>query len=111
MSDIPEIQSEYSTNYRRINATGIFGGITPSGLEAIVYSEERRADRVLQSPNLSPNRIYIKRTVECELLIDPMQMKSMYRWLEEKIREYERIFGPIPSPEEVSSRTRRDPHQ
>jgi hypothetical protein len=106
MSDIPVIRSEYSPTYKRVNVSGIFGGIIPGGLEAIVYSEERRADQVLESPALLPNRITIKRTVEAELLIDPMQMKSIHRWLEQKIEEYERVFAHIPSPEEVESKSR-----
>jgi hypothetical protein len=36
-------------------------------------------------------------------------MKSIHKWLEDKIKEYERLFGQIPSPEEVESRARRKP--
>jgi hypothetical protein len=53
----------------------------------------------------------IKRTVEVELLIDPMELKSVHRWLGEKIQEYENVFGHIPTPEEVESRASRDPNQ
>ncbi len=41
----------------------------------------------------------------------PMQMKSIQHWLNQKIAEYEKIFGQIPSPEEVESRARRHPQQ
>ena len=40
-----------------------------------------------------------------------LQMKSAQKWLEDSIKEYERLFGPIPSPEELESKTRRDPNQ
>ena len=53
----------------------------------------------------------IRRTVETTLIIDPMQMKSIHQWLEANIREYERLFGTIPSPEEIDNKTRRDPNQ
>jgi len=104
---LPEIQGEYSQDFRRIIASGMFGRIIPSGLEAIVYSTHSIVDKVLSTEPLSPNRAAIKRVIECELLIDPMQMKSVHMWIGKKIAEYEKIFGTIPSPEEVDSRARR----
>lgn len=109
MSGIPEIKSEYSQAFRRIYAAGFVGGIVPAGLEAVVYSEMRDVGKVLETQPLSGNRTTIKRTVECELVIDPMQMKSLHKWLTVKIAEYEKLFGTIPSPEEVESRSKRRP--
>ena len=53
----------------------------------------------------------MKRTVELDLIIDPINMKAIYNWLGQKIAEYEKVIGKIPSPEEVDSRTRRDSNQ
>jgi hypothetical protein len=111
MSGIPRIETGYSNTYKRIHVAGIFGGILPGGLEAVVFSEERRAEAVLETVPISPERMTVKRTVEAELIIDPMQMKSIHTWLGEKIAEYERLFGQVPSPEEVEDRSRRHPHQ
>jgi hypothetical protein len=111
MSGVPEIETNYSENYKRVNVGGVFGGISPGGVEAIVYSESRRAEKVLETEPISPNRIRVRRTIEIELLIDPFQMRAIHQWLGNKIQEYERIFGRIPSPEEVESRTRRNPQQ
>ncbi|MEX2192930.1 MAG: hypothetical protein WD717_06080 [Nitrosarchaeum sp.] len=108
---LPEIQGTYSDQFRRILASGFFGRVQPFGLEAIVYSTQSVVDKVLSTEPLSLNRASIKRIVECELLIDPMQMKSLHKWLETKIKEYEKIFGIIPSPEEVDSRARRQEGQ
>lgn len=107
MSGIPEIKSETSPQYRRIYAAGFFGGIVPAGLEATIYSEMRDIVKVLETQPLAGNRVSIKRIAECELLIDPMQMKSLHQWLTQKITEYEKLFGNIPSPEEVESRSKR----
>ena len=111
MSGIPRIQSGYSDTYKRISVAGMFGGVMPGGLEAIVYSEERRAEGVLETVPISPDRITIRRTIEMALSIDPMQMKATHKWLGEKIDEYEKLFGTIPSPEEIQSKTRRHPQQ
>jgi hypothetical protein len=111
MSGIPEIKSEYSQTYKRIYAAGFVGGIIPSGLEAMVYSEMRDVLKVIETQPLSGNRTTIKRTIECALMLDPMQMKSLQQWLQQKISEYEKLFGVIPSPEEVESRSKRNSGQ
>lgn len=50
----------------------------------------------------------LKRVVERELIFAfPMQMKTFHKWLRTKIDEYEKVFGHIPSPEELESKTRR----
>ena len=107
MSGLPEIKSEYSPSYRRIYVAGVFGGVVPAGLEALFFSEEKVVDKVLQTEPLASNRLSIKRVAECELLLDPMQMKSVYKWLGDKIKDYETLFGTIPSPEEIGSRSKR----
>ncbi len=111
MSHLPDFKSEYSETYKKINVAGVFGGLLAGGLEAIIYSEERRAEKALESQPISTNKIYIKRTVEVELIIDPTEMKAIHQWLGDKIKEYEEIFGVIPSPEELESKFKRDPLQ
>jgi len=86
---------------------GYLGGIRPSGVEAVIYSEINDIQKVLETQPLSANRVVVKRIIECELVIDPMQMKSIHKWLTTKIKDYEELIGPIPSPEEVQSRQKR----
>jgi len=109
MSGIPDIQTEYSEIYRKIIVTGIFGGIIPGGIEAIIYSDEKRPENALKTEPLSPNKVYVKRVIEANLIIDPLEMKSIYNWLGAKIKEYESLFGNIPSPEELESKVGRGP--
>ena len=107
MSGIPEIESEYSSEFRQIKVVGVAGGVVPGGLEATVYSERRDIERALKTAVPSMNLAKIKRIVECELIIDPMEMKTVYAWLGKKIEDYEVLFGPIPSPQEVETRQRQ----
>lgn len=104
---IPELESKYSESFKRVNVGGVFGGIVPGGLEASFYTEEKRIENALKTEPPSANRLSYRRVIEVELIIDPMQMKSIHKWLESKIKEYETVFGTIPSPEEIESRGRR----
>jgi len=107
MSGIPEIYSEYSDKFRRIYLADVLGNIIPGGLEVIVYSEYGDVKQALEAQPVSAARIKVKRVIECELIINPMEMKNIHKWLEGKIKAYEEAFGPIPSPEEVQSRLKR----
>lgn len=107
MSGTPEIITSNADDFRRVIVSGMFGGIAPSGLEATVFSEQRDMLKALETEPISANRIIIKRVVECELLISPLSMKTIHTWLGDKIKEYEKLFGTIPSPEEIQSRQNR----
>lgn len=100
---ISEIVSEYSKDFRRIHVNGIYGHISPSGIESIIYSEETMIDDILKSVNLK-GKIKIKRIAECYLSIDPIQMKAIHNWLGTKIIEYEKVFGKIPIGDELNTR-------
>ena len=110
--NLPDFKSETSQNYKIVNVGGIAGGINAGGLEAIIYSEEKVFDEALKTANVNSSRIYIKRTMELNLRIDPLALVSIHNWLGEKIKEYEKLFGKIPSPEEVQNRANpKDPLQ
>ena len=65
-------------------------------------------NKFLESFQPDPQLIKSKRTIECGLLIDPVQMKSILIWLTQKIDDYERAFGPIrPRKEQVDNRSEK----
>ena len=107
MSGIPEISCEYSPTYKRIVVADIIGGIRPIGIDITIYSEQSDFVAALETHPVSSSRVKIKRIIECELVINPMELKSIHQWLGQKINEFEKLFGPIRSPEEVQSKQKR----
>ena len=107
MGEMPEIESEEAASYKRIVVAGVFGGTRPGGVHATLYSERPNSLKVLATHPPNPSRVLLRRIIECELIIDPLQMKTVYNWLGKQIDEYEKLYGNIPSPEEVESRSRR----
>ena len=107
MSGIPEITCEYSSTYKKIVVADILGGIRPIGVSMTVYSEDSDFKAALETHPISPTRVKLKRIVEVELVINPLELKSIYAWMGEKIKEYEDTFGPIRSPEEIASKQKR----
>lgn len=96
----PKIEVSEDPNYRSIIVNGLFGGHRPGYFEAIVYSDELVAKDALGTISLAPERAYVKRTMQCRLIIDPVTAKSISKWFENHVDEYEKTFGRIPSAED-----------
>ena len=111
MSIQPEFECENSDTFKRIIVSGLTGHISALGLQAVVYSDLEDYSKSLSSEPHNLTKILVKRTIECNLVIDPAQMKSTHKWLGGHIEKYEKLFGPIPSPEEIQSKLKRDPNQ
>ena len=43
--------------------------------------------------------------MECRLIIDPFQAKSIAQWLTAHVNAFESQYGHIPSPEELQQKT------
>jgi len=82
-------------NYRTIIVSGLFGGHRPGFFEAVLYTDEMVADEALKTGAGEPTKVYIRRTLQCRLLLDPVQAKSIAKWLTGYISEYEKTFGKI----------------
>jgi hypothetical protein len=71
----------------------------------LVYSQRGVYDQVIASDPLALVKKRVKRIAECELIMNPSQLKSLYISLGDKLKEYEDYFGNIPSPEELKSKS------
>lgn len=103
MSDTksPEIQVREHPNFRTINVNGVFGGARGMYFDIVLFSDESKVASALSSLKIAPERTTINRTLECRLIIDPLNAKAISQWLMLSITEYEKQFGRIPSPEEL----------
>jgi len=93
----PEFSVERSPDYRTIQVSGVFGGHRPGLFEAIIYTDEMIADEALREPTGDPKRVKLKRTIQCRLVIDPIQAKAFAGWLQHHIENYEKEIHEIPT--------------
>lgn len=107
MQNAPDVTARYSDTFKRIHVNGIFGGVREGGVEFVVYTDQSKFEKSLSTISPGNNKTYIEREIHAELFLNPMQMKSVHVWLGNKIKDYEKIFGTIPSPEEASSRANK----
>jgi|GEM_PF-1429330 hypothetical protein len=97
MSELPKIEVEYHPQYRKINVNGIYGGARSGYFEFDIVSEQSDFKQALGSPVLAFDKTIIRRTIECKLVVDPVQAKSWIPFLQNQVQQYEKIFGPIMS--------------
>ena len=108
---LPEFSAVKHPQYRTIHVNGIFGGVRMGYMEAVVYSEESELTKALGSMQINANRAEVNRVLECRLVIDPIQLKSIAIWMNKQVEDYEKIFGRIPSPEEVANKQKTSKDQ
>lgn len=103
MSDTksPDIQVREHPNFRTINVNGVFGGARGMYFDIVLFSDESKVASALSTMDAAPEKTTISRTLECRLIIDPLNAKAISQWLMLNISEYEKQFGTIPSPEEL----------
>ena len=103
MSDAksPEIQVKEHPNFRTINVNGVCGGARGMYFDIVLFSDESKVGSALSTIRTAPEKTTINRTLECRLIIDPLNAKAISQWLMLSIAEYEKQFGRIPSPEEL----------
>ncbi len=106
MSDIksPEMHVKEHENFRTINVNGVFGGARGMYFDLVLFSDECKVGSALSTIKAAPEKTTINRTLECRLIIDPLNAKAISQWLMLNIAEYEKQFGRIPSPEELLDR-------
>ena len=108
---VPEFRSKKHENFRTINVNGMFGGVRLGYIEATIYSELTDFEKAMAQPNIDKNKMEIHRIQECRLIFDPLQLKSTAIWFNQQVKQYEKLFGTIPSPEEVAEKQKRSKDQ
>lgn len=104
VQNLPDVETKYHEQFRTFNVDGIFGGMRGMHLEAILYSDEMETEQALSTAQAQPQKTKVKRTIQSRLIIDPLEAKIIIQWLTAQINQYEKLFGRVPSPEELESK-------
>jgi len=90
----PKIEVEKAEEYRSVFASGVYGGLNPSGGALIFY-----ADRLVPEPNKTvPGQMILEKIVQelqVEVRITPAQWKAMVEWMKGNLETYEKTFGEV----------------
>ena len=83
-----------SEQYKSIYITGFFGGMNPADAQVIFYLDRLEPE----TSNNPPGRMKlkkIKRELQIEVHMTPLQFKALSDWMNQRIADYEKKLGPI----------------
>ncbi len=91
-----KVETVRAEDYKTVIVDGVFGGSRSGLFEMICYTDEMCADEALASIIPDSSKVYIRRTLQCRLVLTPMQAKGLLNWLTQTLNQYEKQFGKIP---------------
>lgn len=93
--NVPDFEIEKAEDYKEVHLDGVFGGLNPKGAKMMVYTEEHTPK---VNPRGKPGDLTldkIVRELQVELHMSPVQFKSLFKWMERHLEQYEEKFGEI----------------
>jgi len=91
-------RQEYAKEYRAIPTSAFFSSVTDNGIELTAYTEEQ--DFTPHEP-AQPGAVYVLRTVQARIIINPVQAKMLLSLLKNQLDVYEKTHGKVSSPQEI----------
>jgi hypothetical protein len=92
-----KVETKRAQDFKTVIVDGIFGGSRAGLFEMVCYTDELNAEEALASLVPDGSKVNIKRTLECRLVLTPIQAKGMLDWLSQSLDQYENQFGKIPA--------------
>lgn len=96
------VRNEYASTYKQIPVSAFVTTLSEKGLEMTAYVEEEEDFK--PEGTIQPGVIYVKRTLETRLAVNPLQLKLLHSLIGRQLENYEKVYGKIPTPEEVNTR-------
>jgi len=76
-------------DFKQIYAIGAVGGHSPYDFRIGFYNDRQKTVRD------KPNSQVIQRRIETEIILPPLAAMELARWLNQHVKDYEAMFGPI----------------
>ncbi|MCA9827468.1 MAG: hypothetical protein KC444_03630 [Nitrosopumilus sp.] len=100
----PKITVTKSEDYEDIFVSTVWGGTRPGHIEAVVVSESIEMDEALKDLAINTAKVNAHREIRCRLIFEPHSFKDIVTWMNEKLKEYEYVYGPIKTMKEVQEK-------
>lgn len=104
---IPNFEVEKSEDYKEVHLDGVFGGLTPTGAKMVLYTEEHMPKLKSSGKPGDMGLDKVIRELQVELHMSPVQFKSLLKWMEKHLENYEDRFGEIEVEVEPEEKTER----
>ncbi len=79
-------------DFKQVYAIGAVGGHSPYDFRIGFYNDRQKTVRD------KPHSQVIQRRIETEIILPPLAAMELARWLNQHLKDYEAMFGPIAKP-------------
>ena len=93
-----KIETSIHPYYRTILAGNLFAALRNGQFEFDVISESVDIEPTLSTEIADFTKSRLKRTIECKLVVSPLQLKAWIPFFQNHIDQYEAAFGSINLP-------------
>ncbi len=84
-----KIEIRKPEDFKQVYAIGALGGHSPYDFRIGFYNDSPKGF------DKSSNSQVVQRSIETEVILSPLAALELSHWLEQHIRDYEAMFGPI----------------
>ncbi len=88
-----KVQTIKSPEFKQVYAIGAIGGHSPYDFRIAFYNDSPKA-----SAEDGKNVTIMERKIDTEIILSPLAAKELANWLNEHIKDYEKLFGEIKRP-------------
>lgn len=93
-----KVQTHKSPDFKQVYAIGAIGGHSPYDFRIAFYN-----DSPTSTHDDGKNVTVVERKIDTEIILSPLAAKELANWLNEHIKDYEKLFGEIKRPGAVAS--------
>ncbi len=86
-----------SPDFKQVYAIGAIGGHSPYDFRIAFYNDSPKA---LAEGNKQIT--IMERKIESEIILSPLAAKELANWLNEHVKDYEKLFGEIKRPGDLA---------
>ncbi len=105
---LPDVETEVHKDYRIIFANQITGGFRNQYFEFDLVSQVSNFESTLSSLQPNHGKNVLKRLLQNKVIMPPMDFKATVIFFQQTLEKYEKTFGVIPSPEELTNKSKKD---
>lgn len=100
----PVFEDSKSPDFKYVFVTGVFGGLDPNDARMIFFLDRLEPETTNQ-PVVGGQKIKkVNRELQVEVHMSPAQFKTVAAWMVNHIKNYESMFGEIPTEPKGASR-------
>ena len=106
MGEPLDVRTTKSNTYKEIYVSGKISNLGYDGARLTILHETQDFSNAMAAGQFQASKAVLDRSIECTLHLSPQTLKDWVITLSRELKNYESMFGPIMSPQEVQQKVK-----